>query len=76
MSEDELHRIGWNHPRLGRISEVACPMHEGEILAALRVLGIGSTGRQSEPHTVCLRCAHGGQRASRFLPTAAANQPF
>jgi hypothetical protein len=65
-----MDRISWSHPRLGRISEAACRQHGGEILAALRTLGIGCRDEPAEVGATCLRCTHAGQRAFVFLPTA------
>src|SRR6185312_5836897 len=47
--DDEIHRIEWNPPRHGDIVETACLKHEGEILRALRMLGIGCGGSTAEP---------------------------
>lgn len=68
----EMKEIEWNHPRLGRIREIACHVHAGEVLAALGTLGIGSGGTPVKAGATCLRCAHAGQRARVFLPTAVA----
>jgi hypothetical protein len=65
---NELHLIEWTHPRLGRISEVACAEHEGHILAALRTLGIGCSGELTHaPGATCLRCLHSGEPPRQFL---------
>jgi hypothetical protein len=66
MSVD-LHLIEWEHPRLGRISEAACGLHEGLILSALRTLGIGCTGTPAGRGAACLRCRHDGALPREFL---------
>lgn len=71
LDQDQLHSIGWNHPRLGRIEELACPQHENAVLDALKTLGIGCTGRPAVASGECLRCAHDGQRPFSFLSGAA-----
>jgi hypothetical protein len=63
----ELHRIEWQHPRLGRISETVCPSHEGEVLAGLRTLGIGSGGCIETERDACDRCTHRGLRSRVWL---------
>lgn len=62
-----LRRIEWVHPRLGRISETACPSHVDEVLAALRALGIGCSGNTERDRSVCDRCRHRGVRVRRWL---------
>jgi hypothetical protein len=63
----ELHRVEWQHPSLGRISETVCPSHEGEVLAGLRTLGIGCSGSVETERDACDRCAHRGLRARVWL---------
>lgn len=62
--------ISWDHPRMGRIGEVACRAHAREVLAALNTLGVGCIGEPAAPGSACLRCTHAGERARVFLPTA------
>lgn len=40
------------------MQEAACLVHEGEILRALRTLGIGGSGEFADPQALCLRCLH------------------
>lgn len=63
----QLHRIEWQHPHLGRISETVCPSHEIEVLAGLRTLGIGCGGMVEEERDACDRCLHRGWRARAWL---------
>ena len=70
-SEFELHRMEWQHPRLGRISESVCPTHETEVLIALKVLGIGSVGSVEPEKDYCDRCRHPRRRARAWLGEAA-----
>jgi hypothetical protein len=56
-----LHLIEWEHPRLGRLGEVACSSHADRILASLDFLGIGGVGRLAPAGMTCLRCRWGGQ---------------
>lgn len=51
----EVHLLEWRHPRHGRIREVVCLRHEGDVLRALKTLGIGSTGREFGD-APCRRC--------------------
>ena len=59
-------RLHWEHPHIGRISEVVCPAHDAEVRNALAVLGIGCLGTDGSVDLdgyegpgeipVCLRC--------------------
>lgn len=56
MSE-MLHHIEWDHPRLGRINETVCSVHESDVIRALRTLGIGCGGQVEQDRTAtCKRC--------------------
>jgi len=46
--------VSWMHPHRGRRHEVLCRRHEREVLAALRVLGIGCSGQNAVG--TCDRC--------------------
>jgi hypothetical protein len=67
VTATELHRIEWNHPNLGRISETACLSHEGDVLRALGTLGIGCGGSLDTSGRGCDRCAHPGVPARVWL---------
>lgn len=55
-----MNLIGWRHPYFGQISEIICPRHESEVLAAFRLLGIGSDGQELSGAHRCTRCDHAG----------------
>lgn len=63
----ELHRIEWNHPNLGRISETVCLGHEREVLTSLTALGIGCGGSLEGERQTCDRCTHRGERVRAWL---------
>jgi hypothetical protein len=66
----ELHRVEWDHPVLGRISETACMDHERVVLRALNTLGIGCGGTLEQDGRSCDRCQHadgGGARVRAWL---------
>jgi len=63
----ELHCIEWNHPNLGRISEAVCLRHEGDVLRALRTLGIGCGGSTESERSTCTRCTNDGIPARAWL---------
>lgn len=56
-ARERLVRLEWRHPRLGQIDEILCARHEGEVLYALRMLGIGCGGEWAESwQRKCFRC--------------------
>lgn len=58
-TKTRLHRVEWDHPHLGKVSETVCPFHESEVLAALRTLGIGGGGCvEWNDNAECHRCSH------------------
>lgn len=57
----------WDHPHIGRIEEVLCRSHDSEVLAALRVLGIGSMATDDSSGTPCARCRAGHTPPRQFL---------
>lgn len=54
----------WKHPYKGNVTEVLCPEHDQEVLAALRVLSIGSGAREARPEEGgCTRCNSTSRRS-------------
>jgi hypothetical protein len=54
-----IEEVQWNHPVLGRITELVCETHKNLLLYCLKTLGIGSNGRDTDK-TVCYRCLYDG----------------
>lgn len=58
-TKTKLHRVEWDHPHLGKVSETVCQFHESDVFAALRTLGIGAGGCvEWESDAQCHRCSH------------------
>lgn len=70
-ASDGLVRMEWQHPRYGRLSEIVCPRHEREVLAALRTLGIGCMGTPNRQAGACLRCRNAQHQFREYAHAAA-----
>lgn len=58
-TKTKLHRLEWDHPHLGKVSETVCLFHEADVLDALRMLGVGCGGSQEwNADAQCHRCSH------------------
>lgn len=63
---ENLTKVTWIHPSNKEIAETVCDDHEQQLLKALRFLGIGCSGEESDS-TVCIRCQFAGYDFRKWM---------